>query len=79
MPTFGANAEMFRGVNNSLRCLLALCTYEVVVQRVRIEPVGVVIHIDRPLQVDGDIETKNGYAKVAFGGCSVAWKLEQQA
>lgn len=76
-PTFANNTEILRGLQLARECVLAVCMHCVTVQRVRISSGGVMVEIDRPLSIDGDIETKNGYAATPFAGCSVAWKLPE--
>lgn len=80
MPTFGENMTFFEALHRTRACLLALSTHRVIAQRVRIVQASpIVIEIDRPLELIGhEVTVNSGYAAIAFGGCTVAWKAQQQ-
>jgi hypothetical protein len=79
-PTFADNMTFFEALQRTRACLLALSMHQVIAQRVRIIGTApIVIEIDRPLEVLGhDVTVNSGYAAITFGGCTVAWKAQQE-
>lgn len=70
--------NFFEGLKTARACLLALSTHGAIAQRIRMLPEAVVVEVDRPLNIEGEIQIKGGYAAIEFSGCSVAWKVSEE-
>jgi hypothetical protein len=77
--SWAANLPMHAGLRRAYHCLLKLSAAGYAATRVRIQGESVMVEIDRPLDVAGDIQIKGGYAAIEFSGCSVAWKLSEES
>ena len=77
-PTFEQNMDFFRSLKLARECMLSLSMHCVVVERIRMLPSGVVVEIDRPLDIDIEPTISEKFASFPLLGCTVAWQIKDK-